>query len=157
MFFKKRDPSINMTIPKALELHGIVIRKVPTGKYISVMQDMNDLPQRIVQACFPNLKLDEILEKAKTADRDFLLSLIPAIMTGVPDIVTKVLSEFLEVEPEVLLALTPSELLDVVEKWWELNDLTNFFSRVLSKVKPKLKTIPTGFSAGLQQEKHRNQ
>jgi len=152
MLFKNRRQSVDLTLPKEKNVHGITIKKVPVGKYVASMEDIQNLPKTIMGKCYPDEDLQSVINRAKTADREFLLDLFGKLMVHAPEIIVDLASLYLDVGKEVLLSLSPSELLDVLEAWWELNDLSDFFGRVWKKIKPmltgQLQTQTLGSSAG---------
>mgnify|MGYP001032771469 CR=1 FL=1 len=138
MFSKRKKGSIDLSLPKEKTVHGIPVTKVPVGKYIASMQDIQDLPMTIMEKCFPGEDLQTVINQAKAADSGFVLDLTGKLMVNAPEIIIDLASQYLSVEKEELLALSPTELLDVLEAWWELNDLSDFFGRVWKKIKPLL-------------------
>lgn len=138
MLFNRKKGSVNLSLPKNKTIHGIEVSKVPVGKYIASMQDVQDLPKTIMEKCFPDEDLQTVINRAKAADSGFVLDLISKLLVNAPEIIIDLASQYLSVEKEELLALSPSELLDVLEAWWELNDLSDFFGRVWKKIKPML-------------------
>lgn len=144
--------SSDMSLPQARTIHGIEVKKVPVGKYISSMQEIQDLPQTIITACFPeDESLRDVVDKTRDADSNYVLDLVGRLLTGIPGVIIELAATLLEVEEDVLLGLTPVELMDVLEGWWELNDLTDFFKRVWGKIKPLIASYQTpeaGSNAG---------
>ena len=74
----------------------------------------------------PGEDLQTVINQAKAADSGFVLDLTGKLMVNAPEIIIDLASQYLSVEKEELLALSPTELLDVLEAWWELNDLSDF-------------------------------
>lgn len=152
MIFGRKKGSVDLSLPREKSVHGITVTKVPVGKYISSMQDIQDLPKTIMEKCFPGEDLQAVINQAKAADSGFVLDLTGKLLVNAPEIIIDLASQYLSVEKDELLELSPSELLDVLEAWWELNDLSDFFGRVWKKIKPMLasqfRTQALGFNDG---------
>lgn len=41
---KKKDKSLELTIPKTYELYGVTVKKLPVGKYVEYLKKSEDLP-----------------------------------------------------------------------------------------------------------------
>ena len=50
MLFNRKKGSVNLSLPKNKTIHGIEVSKVPVGKYIASMQDVQDLPKTIMES-----------------------------------------------------------------------------------------------------------
>lgn len=141
--------SISRSIPEDKAIHGIRVTKVPMSKYITAMSELEDLPKDLINACFPDMTGAEILTKLQTIKSDDLSTVLLNFLTRSPEIIVSTIATLGDFEKEDLLALTPSELMDVLETWWELNDLSDFFGRIREKATQILTRIPIdGYSAG---------
>lgn len=159
MFFKK-DKSIHMSIPKSYELYGVTIRKLPIAKYIAVLREVNDLPSLLLGELFPEgSNLNDSLERLQNLDRSTTLALIGRLLKVVPEEFCKILSELLDISEERLLdvncenPLSLSELAEIIQAFWEINDMSDFFQTVQSltkKAAPTRSKANTGFSDGSQ-------
>ena len=83
-------------------------------------------------------KAQAVIDQAKKADKAFVYDLMGKLMVTAPDLIIDLAARYIEVERETSTDLSPVELLDVLEAWWELNDLSAFFTRVWKKIKPLL-------------------
>ena len=159
MFFKK-DKSIHMSIPKSYELYGVTIRKLPIAKYIAVLREVNDLPSLLLGELFPEgSNLNDSLERLQNLDRSTTLALIGRLLKVVPEEFCKILSELLEIPEERLLdpscenPLSLSELAEIIEAFWKVNDMSDFLMTVQSlsrRAAPTRSKANTGFSDGSQ-------
>lgn len=162
MFFKK-DKSIHMSIPKSYELYGVTIRKLPIAKYIAVLREVNDLPSLLLGELFPEgSNLNDSLERLQNLDRSTTLALIGRLLKVVPEEFCKILSQLLNIPEERLLdvncknPLSLSELAEIIEAFWKVNDMSDFFMTVQSmsrKATPARSKANTGFSDGSQSPK----
>lgn len=143
------DKSARMSIPKGREVHGVKIEKVPVGRYISALKEMEDLPQTILDDCFPGQDLDDILMLLTTGDRSAILAALTRLLTVVPEHVLTACGYILDQSPEFLMNnLTPKELLDVLQAFWKVNDMSDFFKAVWRPIQKRLATRSIGSSDG---------
>lgn len=159
MLFKK-DKSIHMSIPKSYSLYGVTIRKLPIAKYIAVLREVNDLPSLLLGELFPEgSNLNDSLERLQNLDRSTTLALIGRLLKIVPEEFCKVLSQLLDISEERLLdvncenPLSLSELTEIIEAFWKVNDMSDFLMTVQSltkKAAPTRSKANTGFSDGSQ-------
>lgn len=135
----KRKRSSDISLPKARTVHGIKVEKVPVGKFIASMQDIQDLPKTIIERCFPEQgSLGDLIGTARVAGGEEVVWLLGNLLREAPQLIIELAAHYMDTEEDALLALTPTELLDVLEAWWELNDLTDFLKRVWRKAKPMI-------------------
>ncbi|MCI5655887.1 MAG: hypothetical protein SOT80_06085 [Candidatus Pseudoruminococcus sp.] len=159
MLFKK-DKSIHMSIPKSYSLYGVTIRKLPIAKYIAVLREVNDLPSLLLGELFPEgSNLNDALERLQNIDRSTTLALIGRLLKIVPEEFCKVLSKLLDISEERLLdvdcenPLSLSELAEIIEAFWKVNDMSDFLMTVQSlsrRAAPTRSKANTGFSDGSQ-------
>lgn len=162
MLFKK-DKSIHMSIPKSYSLYGVTIRKLPIAKYIAVLREVNDLPSLLLGELLPdNGNLIDLLENLQSFDRSTILSLCGRLLKVVPEEFCKILSQLLDIPEERLLdvncenPLSLSELAEIIEAFWKVNDMSDFLMTVQSltkKATPARSKANTGFSDGSQSPK----
>lgn len=159
MLFKK-DKSIHMSVPKSYSLYGVTIRKLPIAKYIAVLREVNDLPSLLLGELFPeSSNLNDALERLQNFDRSTTLALIGRLLKVVPEEFCKVLSQLLDIPEERLLdvncenPLSLSELAEIIEAFWKVNDMSDFLMTVQSlsrKAAPTRSKANTGYSGGSQ-------
>ena len=162
MLFKK-DKSIHMSIPKSYSLYGVTIRKLPIAKYIAVLREVNDLPSLLLGELLPdNGNLIDLLENLQSFNRNTILSLCGRLLKVVPEEFCKILSQLLNIPEERLLdvncknPLSLSELAEIIEAFWKVNDMSDFLMTVQSmskKATPARSKANTGFSDGSQSPK----
>lgn len=159
----KKDKSISMSIPKSYTLHGVTITKLPIAKYIAVLREINDLPSLLLGELFPEgSNLNDSLERLQNLDRSTTLALIGRLLKVVPEEFCKILSQLLNIPEERLLdvncenPLSLSELAEIIEAFWKVNDMSDFLMTVQSlsrKAAPTRSKVNTGFSDGSQSPK----
>lgn len=149
-----KDKSTQMSVPKAKYIHGIEVQKTPVGRYIRAMKDMEELPAVLVQQCFPGQSLDDVLHMLADADQNTMIVLLGKLLTVLPEHLVNAVCNIMDIDTEVAMnQLTPKELLDVFQAFWEMNDLSDFFASVWGILKKKLPTQNTGSKNGLRQAK----
>jgi hypothetical protein len=144
-----------MSLPKSKTVHGVEIKKVPVGKYLSAMRELEELPGRIINSLFPGKSLDEILASFSGATDDTVINLAITLLRVAPEHAIEALAVILSLDAEVIKNnLTPKELSDVVKAFWELNDMTDFFADVSGLLKKMLPTlIANGSRSGSPSER----
>lgn len=161
MFFlsrSKKDKSIDMSIPQADELYGIKIVKLPVAKYIKVLNTLENLPQIINCIIFPENDSENIIAKLASGDENLIKHFFANLLISAPTEICKLISELFDIPLERMLdekcssPLFPSEITEILIKFWEKNDMTDFFVNVrkLGKMLTarKMKTKDTGFNVG---------
>ena len=159
----RKDKSISMSIPKSYTLYGVTITKLPIAKYIAVLREINELPILLLDELLPDGgNLIDLLENLQSFNRDTILSLCSRLMKVVPEEFCKILSQLLNISEERLLdvncknPLSLSELAEIIEAFWKVNDMSDFFMTVQSmsrKATPARSKANTGFSDGSQSPK----
>lgn len=153
MMFRKADKSARMSLPKAKAVHGVEIKKVPIGRYIAAIKDMEELPALIVQECFPGKSLEGILASLREVDQAEVIALVSRLLVVAPAHAVRAICGIIGAdEQDVLERLTPKELADVVREFWVLNDMSDFFADVWGLLKRALPTLTTGSSDGSPSE-----
>ena len=159
MLFKK-DKSIAMSVPKAYTLYGVTVRKLPIAKYIAVLREVNYLPSLLLGELFPEgSNLNDAIERLQNFDRNTTLTLVGRLLKVVPEEFCRILSQLLDIPEERLLdvncenPLSLSELAEIIEAFWKVNDMSDFLMTVQSlsrRAAPTRSTVNTGSSDGLQ-------
>lgn len=159
--FKYRDKSLELSLPKAKELHGVKIVKLPIARYLAAVNTLENLPHIFVSELIPNAdSAKELLEKLINGDGEFIETLLFKMLTVIPKELCRLLSELLGIPEERLLdvdsknPLSLNELAEVLIAFWEENDMSDFFVNVrrLSVMLTALTqtTADTGSKNGLQ-------
>ena len=158
-----KDKSVAMSIPKSYTLYGVTITKLPIAKYIAVLREINDLPSLLLGELLPDDgNLVDLLENLQSFDRKTILSLCGRLLKVVPEEFCKILSQLLDIPEERLLdvdcqnPLSLSELAEIIEAFWKVNDMSDFLMTVQSmskKATPARSKVNTGFSDGSQSPK----
>ncbi len=162
--FQKHDKSLELTVPKEYELYGVKIRKLPVGKYVEYLKKADDLPYILMNKVFPDVdNFGDLLAKLLELDRTASLRVLGNLLKTAPEQLCLLLSDLLDIpierltDPECENALALNELMEIVVKFVELNDYSDFFANVrrLKKLTapPKAretKTANTGSSDGLR-------
>ena len=156
----RKDKSIHMSVPKAYTLYGVAVRKLPIAKYIAVLREVDDLPSLLLGELFPEGgSLNDILVQLQNFDKSTTLTLVGRLLKVVPEEFCRILSQLLDIPEERLLdvncenPLSLSELAEIIEAFWKVNDMSDFLMTVQSlsrRAAPTRSTVNTGSSDGLQ-------
>ena len=121
------------SLQKIIKLHGVEIKKMPCGKYFEALQTLKDLPEDFIKEVCPN---GEYLSEMFTVEN--IMNLITKLMIIAPKFLFGFLSQLLDVDEEVIKEeLTPTELIEICKRFWEVNKLDDFFVQM----KPVMKKI----------------
>ena len=121
------------SLAKVVKLYGIEIRKMPCGKYFEALQTLKSLPADFVKEVSEG---NEEFKLSEMITMENLTVLVTKLMLIAPKFLFSFLSNILDVDENVLKdELSPNELLEVCIKFWEVNELENFFSQMKSIAK----------------------
>ena len=135
-----------LSLNKSVKMYGVEIKKMPCGKYFEALQTLKNLPEDFIKELSDNkqdFKLSEMF------NLENLIDLITKLMLIAPKFLFSFLSTLLDIDEEVIRdELSPTELIEICKKFWEINKLESFFEQM----KPILEKITTliGFKEQLQ-------
>ena len=113
------------SLNKTVKIHGVEIKKMPCGKYFEALQTLKDLPEDFIKELSDNgqdFKLSEMF----TVEN--IMNLVTKLLIIAPKFLFSFLSQILDVDEDVLKNdLSPTELLEICKKFWEINNLESFF------------------------------
>lgn len=144
---KKEADSYSLSRPIKKKVHGITVEKAPVGRYIDMTKRLPNIVMEVLDATFPGMKPDEILRMLSNADQAVVRDLITRLIAIAPEKLVEILADILGADKKAVLALTPDELMDVLETFWTLNDYTDFFQRV-RKATNAMRSRQNGLSNG---------
>lgn len=131
----------SLSLNETIKIHGVEIKKMPCGKYFEALQTLKNLPEDFIRELSDNqqdFRLSEMLSL------DNLINLITKLLMIAPKFLFSFLSKLLDIEEEYIEnELSPTELVEICKKFWEINKLESFFEQM----KPAMKSlmILTGF------------
>ena len=135
-----------LSLNKTVKMYGVEIKKMPCGKYFEALQTLKNLPEDFIKELSDN-KQDVTL--SEMFELENLIDLITKLMLIAPKFLFSFLSKLLDVDETVIKdELSPTELIEVCKKFWEINNLESFFTQM----KPIMSKISTriGFKEQLQ-------
>lgn len=119
-----------LSLDEEIELYGVKIRKMPNGQYLKALNLIKKLPETFVKEVMDgktDLKLSNML------DTESIAMLVGTLLTSVPEFTIKFLAQLLDIKEKVLTdELTPTETIEIVQKFWEINRLESFFVQMKS-------------------------
>lgn len=118
----------SLSLNEKIKIHGVEIRKMPCGKYFEALQTLKNLPEDFIKELSDNnqdFRLSEMLRL------DNLMDLVTKLLTIAPKFLFSFLSKLLDIDEEYIEnELSPTELLEICKKFWEINKLENFFDQM---------------------------
>lgn len=143
-----RKNNETLSLPKSVKMYGVEVKKMPCGRYFEALQTLKDLPQNFIQAVFEGkeVKLSELMSIDKIVD------LFMKMIATLPDFTVSFLSKLMDIDEDVIRNdITPLELVKIIKKFVEINELESFFDEmkpVMMKMKNMVQKI--GFKEPLQ-------
>lgn len=135
-----------LSLNKTVKMYGVEIRKMPCGKYFEALQTLKNLPEDFIKELSDNKQDFTLSEMFKLEN---LIDLITKLMLIAPKFLFSFLSKLLDVDETIIRdELSPTELIEICKKFWEINNLESFFAQmkpIMNKI-----TTPIGFKKQLQ-------
>ena len=123
----------SLSLNKTVKMYGVEIKKMPCGKYFEALQTLKNLPEDFIKELSDNgqdFKLSEMF----TIEN--IMNLITKLMLISPKFLFSFLSKLLDVDESVIRdELSPTELIEICKKFWEINKLESFFVQMKPIVK----------------------
>ena len=135
-----------LSLNKSVKMYGVEIKKMPCGKYFEALQTLKNLPEDFIKELSDNKQDFTLSEMFKLEN---LIDLITKLMLIAPKFLFSFLSKLLDVDETIIRdELSPTELIEICKKFWEINNLESFFAQM----KPIMNKITTqiGFKKQLQ-------
>lgn len=116
------------SLNKTVRLHGVEIKKMPCGKYFEALQTLKDLPVDFIKELSDN---EQDFKLSDMITLEGMTELVMKLIIIAPKFLFSFLSQILDVEEAMLKEeLTPTELIEVCKKFWEVNKLESFFDQM---------------------------
>jgi hypothetical protein len=126
-----RDKSVEMSEPEGRVVHGITVCKLPIGRYVKFLGATNNLASFLLDDVFPGAKnVSQLIAEIMALDRATLFDTLGRLIVSVPDKVCSLAAELLDVDPDVMCNLSPTELTDILIAFEGTNNLSDFFGNV---------------------------
>lgn len=127
-----------LSLEEEIELYGVTIRKMPNGQYLKALKLIREIPENFMKELMEgktDMKLSDMLDTKNIA------TLIGTLLTVTPSFTIKFLAQLLNIKEKVLIDnLTPTETVEIVQKFWEINKLESFFVQMKS-IMSKIATV----------------
>ena len=135
----------NCLRPKPRTVYGIEIKKQPTLAYIEAADRTSGMMMELLDSAFPGMTPKQIVEYLTTITAEQLKELCGRLLSSLPEKTLQILREIVGAQDNpVWDKLTPYEHSEVIKAFWEMNDLSAFFTNARSVI------------AKLQQQKTQN-
>lgn len=116
------------SLPKVVNLYGVEIEKKPCGKYFEALQSLKDLPEDFIKELSDNEQDFKISEMFTIEN---IMNLVVKLIIILPNFTFNFLSKLMNIDRDILEnQLTPKELLEIIKKFWEINELESFFEQM---------------------------
>ena len=131
----------SLSLGNSKTMYGIKVRKLPVGKYLELTKKVNVLSKDLIEKCFNNKSIEEILNNLSNIDKDELINLFNGLFNTSPDLVIDFMADILEVDKDKLInndEIGLYELIEIIETFIELNNL----GKLIEKFNKLIKTKP---------------
>lgn len=127
----------SLSLQETVKMYGVEIKKMPCGKYFEALQTLKNLPEDFIKELSDN-KQDFRLSEMLSLDN--LINLITKLLMIAPKFLFSFLSKLLDInEKYIENELSPTELVEICKKFWEINKLESFFAQM----KPAIASLMT--------------
>ena len=127
----------SLSLNETVKMYGVEIKKMPCGKYFEALQTLKNLPEDFIKELSDNKQDFRISEMLSL---DNLINLITKLLMIAPKFLFSFLSKLLDVEENYIKnELSPTELIEICKKFWEINKLESFFDQM----RPAMKSLMT--------------
>jgi len=138
---QKKKTSTQLSTQTGKMVRGHEVRRLPLGEYLRALDAVREMPESVMQACFPEMDAEGMLRFLRGMDKNSLTALIVKMLGVVPREAVKLLAILTGIEEETLLndpAIGLDGAAEMVEAFWEINGIENFMQaavRVAAQVK----------------------
>ena len=106
-----KDRSLNLSFSRVKKVHGVEIKKMKCGEFIAAMEELKDLPARVVDKLF-NGDVDAAIDQLKHMDKQRLFELLGRLLFLLPEEIIGAVNYLIGIPREQIEELTPSQLLE---------------------------------------------
>lgn len=120
-----------LSLPKSEIVHNVEVKKLPCGKYFEVVEILKDIPTKFIEELEKEFKKDNgEFKLSELMTKDNIMILISKLLLIIPNFTIRTLAKLLDVkETKIKNELSPKELADIIEKFWEINELESFSTK----------------------------
>lgn len=137
-----------LSLDKEVEMHGVIVKKMPNGQFLKALETIKEMPESFIKEVMQgrtDIKLSDMLDTKNIA------MLMGTLLTSVPEFTIRFIAKLLNIDEKILKEeVSPLETIEIVEKFWEINNLTSFFQKmkpIMNKLAPMTNLI--GFNEQL--------
>lgn len=139
MLKRLRNSSTQLARPKPQVLHGIEIKKQPVGRYFEVLDSTGAIVMDLVDAAFPGQTPRQVVDTLTRLDAEQLRALVIRLFAQLPRKLVQILRGIVGADDNPAWEeLTPAEMAQVCKRFWEVNDMTDFFMNARSAIQRAL-------------------
>jgi|BioPla2DNA2_1021312.scaffolds.fasta_scaffold89690_2 hypothetical protein len=130
----------NILRPRPRMVYGIEIKKQPTLAYIEATERTAGLMTELLDSAFPGMTPGQIVEYLTTITTEQLKELGARLLSVLPRKTLQILREIVGAQDNpVWDELSPYEHSEVMKAFWEMNDLSAFFTNARNIIAKSLK------------------
>ena len=118
-----------VSLGKTAVVRGYTIRRLPLGRYLEMTEMLRDMPERVIQACFPGQSAMQVLGQLKRIDAAMLSDILMRVMTAAPAEAVRLLAYCTGIDEKTLLEdenIGLDGAAEMIEACYEINQLGNF-------------------------------
>lgn len=139
-FFNRKAHEVR---PKPRTLYGIEIKKQPTLAYIEAMKRMGGFAMELVGEAFPGMTPGEVVTHLTTLTTEQFKAILGRLLSVLPGKALAILREIVGAQNNPAWeTLTPYEHSEIIKAFWELNDLSAFFTNARNVMRQMAQQAP---------------
>ena len=123
-----------LSLGRVVVVRGVEVRRMPLGKYLEAIEEVSRFPSELLNACFPEMTLGEMLDRLVVMDEELMRRCISSAAVGAPMAVVGLVARILEVPKERLLEdpeIGMDGFLEIVNAVLEINSLGKLVGEAL--------------------------
>ncbi|MEG2531356.1 MAG: hypothetical protein RSA59_05910 [Raoultibacter sp.] len=120
----------NLSLPAQIRVRGYEIKRMPIGRFLAALQLLQDIPDVLMQAIFPDGDMEKALAQLKQLNGiEMLKTLFLRVIVALPEQVLPIVAQLLDVPTEDILddpAIGLDGIAEMIGAWAEVNGIENF-------------------------------
>lgn len=135
---------VKLSLPRKKKVCGYTVQRLPIGAFVEATVLLKDLPAGLLDACFPGMNLQQALDMLKSADEKSIMNLVVAVLNTAPKHLIALVSALTGVPEDALWndpAIGPSGIFDILQAFWEVNELGKPAAAMKAAAKKRLPAL----------------
>lgn len=134
-----------MSLPRRKKVHGVTVERLPVGRWLEALSRLEEAPERLLRELFPGKSTGGAVASLAALDAEELPAVLSRLLTACPATLVESVCEIVGLDCGLVSdKLAPVELAEVLEAFWDLNDLSGFFRaarRLAARVRSRDRSI----------------